>query len=224
MSGPARRAPAQRFRSHEAKGVTAGTALIAYTFAAALVTITPGLDTALVLHTVASRGAKAAWHASLGIALGCLTWGLLAAGGISAVLLASASLFTALKLAGALYLVWLGVGLLRRPGAQVGVDRAEAGSRPFRRGLLTNLLNPKVGLFYVAFLPQFIPAGAPLLVMTLAMTFIHALLGLIWFALLIALARQANNLLGRPGVLGWIERITGGLFVGLGLKLAFDTR
>lgn len=204
--------------------MTVWTALIAYTFAAALLTITPGLDTALVLHTAASRGAKAAWSAGLGIALGCLAWGLLAAGGLSAVLLASASLFTALKLAGAIYLVWLGVGLLRKPAGQFQTEQAEAGNDPFRRGLLTNLLNPKVGLFYVAFLPQFVPAGAPLFAMTLAMTAIHAALGLLWFALLIAATRQAEGLLKRPGVMRWLDRITGGLFVGLGIKLALDSR
>jgi threonine/homoserine/homoserine lactone efflux protein len=204
--------------------MTVWTALIAYTFAAALLTITPGLDTALVLHTAASRGAKAAWSAGFGIVLGCLGWGLLAAGGLSAVLLASSSLFAGLKLAGAAYLVWLGFGMLRRPGTQLPVHQAETVIDPFRRGLLTNLLNPKVGLFYVAFLPQFIPAGAPLFAMTLAMTAIHALLGLIWFALLIVLARQAEGMLRRPGVLGWLDRITGGVFVGLGLKLAFDSR
>lgn len=204
--------------------MTVWTALIAFTFAAALVTITPGLDTALVLHTAATRGAKAAWSAGFGIALGCLAWGLLAAGGLSAVLLASSSLFAGLKLAGAAYLVWLGIGMLRRPGRRSAANPAETGGDPFRRGLLTNLLNPKVGLFYVAFLPQFIPAGAPLFVLTLAMTFIHALLGLIWFALLITLARQAEGMFRRPDVLGWLDRITGGVFVGLGFKLAFDSR
>lgn len=204
--------------------MTVWTAIIAYTFAAALLTITPGLDTALVLHTAASRGAKAAWLAGLGIALGCLAWGVLAAGGLSAVLLASTSLFTALKLAGAVYLVWLGIGLLRGPGAHLPQQPTEGGGDPFRRGLLTNLLNPKVGLFYVAFLPQFVPAGAPLFAMTLAMTLIHALLGLAWFALLIAATRQAEGLLRRPGVMAWLDRITGGFFVGLGLKLALSSR
>jgi threonine/homoserine/homoserine lactone efflux protein len=204
--------------------MTVWTALIAYTLTAALVTITPGLDTALVLHTAATRGTKAAWSAGLGIALGCLAWGLLAAGGLSAVLLASTSLFAGLKLAGAAYLVWLGIGLLRRPGRRAAANQAGTVSDPFRRGVLTNLLNPKVGLFYVAFLPQFVPAGVPLFAMTLAMTLIHAMLGLIWFALLIALARQAEGMFRRPRVLGWLDRITGGVFLGLGLKLAFGSR
>lgn len=200
------------------------TALAAYTFAAALLTITPGLDTALVLHLAATRGRQAAWRAGLGIALGCLAWGLLAAAGLSAALVASAKLFTAIKLAGAAYLVWLGIGLLRAKPHAPEAGPVGAAEDTFRRGLLTNLLNPKVGLFYVAFLPQFVPAGAPVFALTLAMTAIHAALGLAWFALLIAATGRAAGWLERPRVRLWLDRIIGGLFVGLGVKLALASR
>jgi threonine/homoserine/homoserine lactone efflux protein len=93
-----------------------------------------------------------------------------------------------------------------------------------RQGLLTNLLNPKVGLFYVALLPQFVPVGAPPFALILAMTLIHAALGLAWFGLLIAATARIAPLLRRPRVLAWLDRLTGGLFVVLGLKLALTSR
>lgn len=198
--------------------------LAAFSLVAALLAITPGLDTALVLHTATTRGARAAWRAALGIALGCLAWGLLAAAGLSAVLLASATLFGAIKLAGAAYLVWLGIGLLRKPRAALASASGAGGADPLRQGLLTNLLNPKVGLFYVALLPQFVPVGAPPFALILAMALIHSLLGLIWFALLIAAIARIAPLLRRPSVLLWLDRLTGGLFIALGLKLATATR
>jgi threonine/homoserine/homoserine lactone efflux protein len=199
-------------------------ALATFTLAALLLTMTPGLDTALILHTAAGRGGRAAWLAALGIALGCLAWGLLAAAGLGALLLASAALFTAIKLAGALYLIWLGIGLLRaRRGELPGKALPPAGS-PFRKGLLTNLLNPKVGLFYVAFLPQFVPAGAPPFLTIALLGAIHAGLGLAWFGLLIAAAAWIEPVLRRPQVLRWLDRLTGTLFVALGVKLALASR
>ena len=200
------------------------TALAAFTLAAALLTITPGLDTALVLHTAARHGAVAAWRAGLGIALGCLVWGVLAAFGLSAALLASGALFAALKLAGAAYLIWLGIALLRNPARESPKPAVADAGTPFRRGLLTNLRNPKVGLFYIAFLPQFIPAGADVLAMTLAMAAIHAMLGLAWFALLIAATQTIEPWLARTEVRRGLDRLTGGLFVALGAKLALDAR
>lgn len=199
-------------------------ALAAFTLVAALLAITPGLDTALVLHTLAAQGARAAWRAALGIALGCLAWGLLAAAGLSAVLLASAPLFGAIKLAGAVYLVWLGIGLLHTRRSNLDGASAPGSGDPLRQGLLTNLLNPKVGLFYVALLPQFVPPGAPAFGLILAMTLIHAALGLAWFALLISAAARIADLLRRPQMLLWLDRATGGLFIALGLKLALASR
>ena len=200
------------------------TALAAFSLAAALLTVTPGLDTALVLHTAAREGAAAAWRAALGIALGCLAWGVLAAAGLSAVLLASSTLFATLRLAGGAYLVWLGIALLWGSTVRSSKPVEARGATPFRRGLLTNLLNPKVGLFYVAFLPQFIPAGSDVLALTLAMAAIHAALGLAWFALLIGATRKIEPWLARPAVSRTLDRLTGGLFVALGAKLALDAR
>jgi threonine/homoserine/homoserine lactone efflux protein len=145
--------------------MTTAQALIAFAVAAGLLTITPGLDTALVLRTAAAEGWRRAAAVAVGIGLGCLAWGAAAAFGAGALLVASHAAYTILKWAGAAYLVWLGVNLLRKPRAAFD---AGAGAAPPSGGLLAalakgfwnNLLNPKVGVFYVSFLPQFIPAGA----------------------------------------------------------------
>ncbi len=138
--------------------------LIAFTLAASILTVTPGVDTALVLRTVAVGGARPAAFATLGIGLGCLVWGALVSLGLGALLAASAIAFTVLKYAGAAYLLWLGVRLLLRPRQTI----AMAGDADFhgkealialRRGFLKNMLNPKVGVFYISPLPQFVPAA-----------------------------------------------------------------
>src|SRR5687767_1909404 len=128
--------------------------LIAFTVAAALLTVTPGLDTALVLRTAAAEGPRRATLATLGIATGCLIWGALVALGLGALLAASQLAFTVLKWVGAAYLVWLGIGMILKPRQTFDAGQAQPSAGSFRRGLLTNLLNPKVGVFYVSFLPQ----------------------------------------------------------------------
>jgi threonine/homoserine/homoserine lactone efflux protein len=198
--------------------------LIAFTLAAALLTVTPGLDTALVLRTAAAEGARRALAAGLGICLGCLAWGALVAVGLGVVLEASELAYQALKWAGAAYLLYLGVRLILVRRSETG---AEEGSPPprsswFLRGFLTNLLNPKVGAFYVSFLPQFIPAGASVPATTLLLAAIHAALGLLWFLLLIGATRPLARLLRDPGRVRLLDRLTGGVLILFGLKLAFS--
>src|SRR5690242_10405150 len=145
-------------------------ALLAFTLAAAVLTVTPGLDTALVLRTAVVEGPARAMVAGLGICTGLFGWGLLVSAGLGALLAVSQLAFDGLRIAGALYLLYLGARLLLRLRAPVSPITVERGAgedvtgdgeqrRWFIRGLLTNLLNPKVGAFYVTFLPQFIPAG-----------------------------------------------------------------
>ena len=135
-------------------------ALIAYLAAAGLLTITPGLDTALVLRTAAVEGRRRAALASLGIATGLLIWGLAVALGLGVLLAASQAAYTLLKWAGATYLAWLGASLILKPRSKLDLAApARRGENWWALGLLTNLLNPKVGAFYVSFLPQFVPAG-----------------------------------------------------------------
>ena len=198
------------------------TALIAFVLAAGLLTVTPGIDTALVLRTAGVEGARKAALAGLGIALGCLAWGVFVALGLGLLLQASELAYTILRWAGAAYLVWLGVKLIR--SRREGLIEAEAektdGGAWLRRGLLTNLLNPKVGIFYVSFLPQFIPAGADVQSTTILLAAIHAGLGLAWFGALILATRPIAAALRRPGTVRLLDRLTGGLFLMFGARLA----
>lgn len=209
--------------------MTVAQALIAFCIAAGLLTIAPGLDTALVLRTAAAEGPKGAALASLGVVTGCLTWGAAVAFGLGALLTASQLAFTVLKWAGALYLVWLGVNLLLKPRSRFELELADRVSAPdsrgwLVRGFLTNLLNPKVGVFYVSFLPQFLPAHVPAGPFIFLLAALHALMGLVWFALLITATRPVARALKRPAVVRRLDRLTGLVFLGFGVKLALVRR
>src|SRR5580658_2672461 len=200
--------------------------LIAYVAAATLLTVTPGLDTALVLRTAVTRGARQAALTGAGIAAGCFGWAALVACGLGALLAASAFAYTALRWIGAAYLLWLGYKMLRYPRRSF-VTAASGGAgkhKAFPTGLLTNLLNPKVGVFYVSFLPQFVPAGVHVAPYMLLLGAIHALLGLIWFACLIGATRPIARFLAKPAVVQVCDRLTGGMFLAFGLGLALDSR
>lgn len=174
-------------------------ALLAFSLAAGLLTLTPGLDTALVLRTAATQGPRRAFAAAVGIGTGCLVWGVAAAVGAGALLTASTLAYTALKWAGAAYLVWMGLKMIAKPrdrfepGAVAPTGGGVAGS--LRRGLLTNLLNPKVGVFYISFLPQFVPTGAHPASFGVLLAGIHVVMGLAWAGLLIAATTPLAGLL-----------------------------
>lgn len=209
--------------------MTVAQALIAFCVAAGLLTIAPGLDTALVLRTAAAEGPKSAALASLGVVMGCLAWGAAVAFGLGALLTASQVAFTVLKWAGALYLVWLGVNLLLKPRSRFDLelaDRASAASSRgwLLRGFLTNLLNPKVGVFYVSFLPQFLPAHVAAGPFIFLLAALHALMGLVWFAILITATRPVARALKRPAIVRRLDRLTGLVFLGFGVKLALVRR
>lgn len=200
-------------------------ALVAFCIAAGLLTIVPGLDTALVLRTAAAEGTKGAALAGLGIVLGCVTWGAAVALGLGALLAASELAFTVLKWAGALYLVWLGANLILKPRSRFALELAEEARAPSSRGwlgggYLTNLLNPKVGVFYVSFLPQFLPAHVAAGPFIFLLAVLHALMGVAWFALLIIATRPIAHALKRPSVVRRLDRLTGVVFVSFGVKLA----
>jgi threonine/homoserine/homoserine lactone efflux protein len=199
-----------------------GPSLIAFTLAAALLTVTPGLDTALVLRTAAAEGARRAFAASLGICLGCLAWGALVAVGLGMLLEASELAYVALKWIGASYLLYLGVRLIFGRRGEVEAEEAAEQANWFLRGLLTNLLNPKVGAFYVSFLPQFIPAGADVPSTTVLLAAVHAALGLAWFALLIGATRPLARALGNPALVRGLDRATGAVLIFFGLRLALS--
>jgi threonine/homoserine/homoserine lactone efflux protein len=211
-------------------------ALLAFTIAAGFLTIAPGLDTALILRTAAVEGPRRAMVAGFGVCCGCLLWGLAASVGLGALLAASQLAYSALRIVGACYLVVLGLKLLLRKGrsgAGMGDAVPSVESRVpvnvspswwFVRGLLTNLLNPKVGLFYVTFLPQFIPAGVSITSFSVLLASIHATEGILWFSILTLATRPLVRWLKRPRVVQTLDQATGAVLVGFGLGLVFDRR
>jgi threonine/homoserine/homoserine lactone efflux protein len=200
--------------------------LLAFIAAASLLTIAPGLDTALVLRTAATAGLRRAALAGLGIAVGCFGWAILVALGLGALLAASQVAYTTLRWIGAAYLVWVGYKMLRYPRRSFVPEGAGKENQrvAFTTGLLTNLLNPKVGVFYVSFLPQFVPPGVAVAPFILLLGAIHAVLGLIWFTCLIIATRPLARLLERPSVVQTCDRLTGGMFVAFGVGLALQSR
>lgn len=211
--------------------MTVTQSLVAYVLAAGLLTITPGFDTALVLRTSTMDGAKKAALAALGISVGCLSWGAAVALGLGALLAASELAYDMLKWAGAAYLAWLGIQLIRKPRSDFSPDLSPGSSAPasnpfswFYRGLLGNLLNPKIGVFYVSFLPQFVPLDMPVAGYTFLLAMIHVVLGAIWFVALILASQPLVWALRRPKVVKTMDRLMGCIFIGFGAKLALSSR
>ncbi len=208
--------------------MTVSQALAAYVIAAGLLTLTPGLDTALILRTAAVDGPKRAVLAALGINIGCLIWGAAVALGLGALVQASTLAFSILKWTGAAYLVWLGLNLFLKPRDRFDIASGAPSSGGdvtwMRRGLLTNLLNPKVGVFYVSFLPQFLPQGVATAPFIFMLAVIHVLIGSLWSACLIGATRPIADVLRKAAVVRWLDRITGGLFLGFGVRLALERR
>jgi threonine/homoserine/homoserine lactone efflux protein len=219
------------------------TAILAFSVAAALLTLTPGLDTALVLRTATIEGPRPAMAAAAGIVSGCLAWGVAAAMGVGALLTLSEVGFRAVQLAGAAYLCWLGLGMLRAawrgdaaplavaaaptPGVTRGATPGVTGRsarRWYWRGVVTNLLNPKIGVFYISLLPQFIPSGVPVAAFGVGLAGIHAVMGVAWFAALVTATRPLAAWIGRPSVRRGIEGVTGGALIAFGLRLALERR
>lgn len=210
--------------------MTLGAAVLTFAVVAGALTVTPGLDTALVLRAALTRGRREAAATAAGIVAGLLVWGGAAAAGVSALLTASDVAFDVLRYAGAAYLVWLGARLLVKAvrGTDIGLEPADAPPasawRAARIGLGTNLLNPKVGVFYVALLPQFVPAGSDPLAVGLLLAAVHGLLSVLWFALLIGLAGVLARWLRRPRTVRAIDGVTGAALFGFGVRLAVGGR
>jgi threonine/homoserine/homoserine lactone efflux protein len=159
-----------------------------------------------------------------------LLWGVAASFGLNALLAVSGFAYKVLRIVGAIYLGYLGIKLLIRAFASTssnsGVEPEEYASRDgslwFKRGLLTNLLNPKVGVFYLSFLPQFIPTGVPVWSFSILLALIHATEGLLWFLLLTNATELISSWLRQRRVLMALDSAMGVIFIAFGLKLAFD--
>jgi RhtB (resistance to homoserine/threonine) family protein len=193
----------------------------------ALLTITPGADMAMVARSVFTGGRRDAFATTLGISAGCLVWAFASAVGVAAVLAASQTAYDALRLVGAAYLVWLGVQSLlaaRRGAPQASEALGPRRASPFRQGLLTNLFNPKIAVFYSTFLPQFIAPGDPVLALSLALAGVHIALGVAWLSLYAFLLDRAVAAFKGSRLRRTLDAVTGTVLVGLGLRLAAERR
>ena len=209
--------------------MTVASALWSFALLAGVLTIIPGPDSALILRSALVQSKKHAYATALGIAGGTFVWGAAAAVGAAALLAASELAFTILKVVGALYLAYLGISMIVksfRKHALVADARPPVGTLrgAFGRGALTNLLNPKVGVFYIALIPQFIPPGISPVGMGLLLAAVHVVESLVWFTGLILAAHFARKWLSRPSVSAWIDRVTGGILVAFGAVLAWESR
>ncbi|MCU4377109.1 LysE family translocator [Acinetobacter haemolyticus] len=201
------------------------TILIPYLIAITLLTITPGLDTTLIIRTATLEGKLKAFQAALGINLGCIAWGLIVACGLGALLMTSDLAFNILKWMGAFYLAWLGLNMLLKPRAQLTHTATTHSTQNwFVKGFLGNLLNPKVGIFYISFLPQFIPQSASPIAWTMGLVMIHVVIGFIWSMFLIYAMQTVSHYLKQPKFIRYMDRITGSIFILFALKLAFSKR
>ena len=196
----------------------------AFLAASVLITATPGPDNLMVMGLGISRGARPGMAFGLGCATGCISHTLLATLGVSAVLAASPLAFTLLKIAGGVYLCILGWRALKSRGGLGPVTASpatETVGRLFARGLLANAINPKVMLFFLSFLPQFIePAKGQVAMQTAALGMVFAVQAAVLFCLLAAFAGRISQRLQRsPRASLWLDRITGALFIALGVRL-----
>jgi threonine/homoserine/homoserine lactone efflux protein len=201
-----------------------GVHLWAFVGIAALVIIAPGPDTVLVTKNALLHGRGAALGTSLGVNTGLLIWTVAAAFGVAALVRESALAFTVLKLMGAAYLIWLGLGALHEllggpyRGAPLGALRG------FRQGLLSNLGNPKIAVFFTSLLPQFVSPREPILEPFLLLGGLFVLMTLVWLCSYALLAAKLSVVLARPTVKAALDAVTGVVLVGLGVRLALEPR
>jgi len=223
------------------------TALLGFALASTLVILAPGPDSMLVMRNTMRGGRRAGWVTACGTLSGLTMWALAAALGLSALLRVSHVGYDILRFCGAAYLIWLGVTSLvhfRRkntaepvaqadgsapgvPGPTVPVRTGPGAARPRRaylNGLLSNLLNPKVSVFFMAFLPAFVPAGASAVGFSLVLGIWFIAETGLWLAVVAWLADRGVRWLRRPAVQRWMERITGIVLIGFGLRLATESR
>jgi RhtB (resistance to homoserine/threonine) family protein len=209
-----------------------GVHLLVFIGVAAIVIVVPGPDTAVVTKNVLVHGRRAALGTSLGVSAGLSVWTIAAAVGVASVLRASAVAFTVLKLLGALYLVWLGIQAWRaagdwhadEPADQVGSKAAMGAFGGFRQGFLSDLANPKIGIFFTSLLPQFVDSGRPDLLPFLALGAVFVLMTVLWLGAYCLVAARAAETLQRPRVRSALDRVTGTVLIAIGLRLATEHR
>ena len=202
--------------------------LVAFAGVAAVIVVLPGPDMALVLRNGVASGRRAALETAVGINAGLLVWAIAAALGIAAVLNASATAFTALRIAGAAYLVWLGARALvdawRGGSTLTAPARSDSGHSAFRQGLLSNLFNPKIAVVFTSLIPQFVEPGDAAVARTVVLAAIFIAMGLVWLVSYALLVAQVGTVLRRPAVRRVVNAIVGTVLVAFGVRLAWERR
>jgi threonine/homoserine/homoserine lactone efflux protein len=208
--------------------------LLLFLIGSILVTIVPGPDMALVMRQVFIGGTALAQRTIYGNLSGLVVHAAALAAGLSALLVASAEAYTVVKLAGAVYLVYLGVQTLRsarHAGADAARDAAAAASRPvpsmrtaYLQGLVSTVLNPKPALLFLTYLPQFVDELRPVLPQIAFLAAVHILVGLVWMTVYAHLVQRAHRTLNRRDVRRWIEGATGVVLIALGVRVALERR
>jgi threonine/homoserine/homoserine lactone efflux protein len=206
--------------------------LAAFLAVAALVIVTPGQDTALTIRNSLLGGRRAGVLTAVGVSAGQAVWTLAASAGVAALLVASEPAFVALKLAGAAYLLYLGAQALagalrphaRRASATAHGTRTQAPGAALRQGLVSNLGNPKMAVFFTSLLPQFAPGGDASFVTMLLLGLLFCSLTLAWLSAYAAAVAKAGDLLRRPRVRRALDGVTGAVLVAFGLRLATEQR
>lgn len=201
--------------------------LLPFLLASVLVTVVPGADMALVTRQVVVGGTRLAQRTVFGNLAGLLVHGAALAAGLSALLVVSATAYTAVKLVGAGYLVYLGIQTLRasgRPPVGAASLPTVPPRRAFLQGLISTVFNPKPALFFLTFLPQFVDRHRPVLPQTLTLTAVHVLIGLVWLSAYARVVHRARGALTAPRVRAWVERTTGVVLIAFGLRVAIERR
>ena len=197
--------------------------IAAFAVLSLIVTVTPGPDSLLVLRSSLLAGRPAGGRVAAGATSGSLAWGICSVAGLTAILAASAQLYRALQLAGACYLLFLGIRGWRAAAGHAAGHSARPGRSPgFRTGLVSNLLNPKVGLFFLTVMPQLIPHHANVTSYALAFAVADALIAGSWLVIVAWLSDRARTLLNRPRVRSALDRAAATALVALGLKVAAE--
>ena len=205
--------------------------LAAFLAVSIVVIVTPGPDTALTIRNTLFGGRRDGVLTALGVATGQAVWTLAASAGVAAIIVASEPAFTALKLAGAAYLVYLGLHSLWNALRGRGAPSATHGERPrsapraraYRQGLLSNLANPKMAAFFTSLLPQFAP-GEPRLASLLLLGLVFCMLTVTWLSLYAVAIAKASDLFLRPLVRRLFDAVTGAVLVALGVRVAAERR
>ena len=204
-----------------------GAQLLAFLGVAALVIVTPGQDTALTIRNTLAGGRHDGVLTAAGVAGGQAVWTLATSAGLAALIVASEPVFDGLRLVGALYLVWLGLQSLRSafgrsPVTQHAPEGRPATRRALRQGLLSNLGNPKMALFFTSLLPQFAPASGPTFAWLLALGLLFCVLTFAWLAAYAVVVARAGDVLRRPRIRRAIDAATGSILLAFGLRLAAE--